>query len=100
MRDVGEWKKLRWVSTGLGFLRLILDLFQDLIRLSKLCRKIKIIQLDVQNDLSIQLAVKEIEFEIHNEGLNLLINNAGILEMVSTMCFRLVPPSSFFGERK
>ncbi|KAE9550282.1 hypothetical protein FO519_006520 [Halicephalobus sp. NKZ332] len=54
----------------------------DLVRLSKLHHKIKVVKLDVQNDLSIQLAVKEIEFEIHDEGLHLLVNNAGILEML------------------
>uniref|UniRef100_A0A914PAU2 Uncharacterized protein n=1 Tax=Panagrolaimus davidi TaxID=227884 RepID=A0A914PAU2_9BILA len=60
----------------------------DLIKLQKTNSKIKIIKLDIQNDLCIQLAAEQISYEIgENEGINCLINNAGVLEMVGFFIF-------------
>ena len=53
-----------------------------MVKLQKLNSKVKIIKLDVQNDLSIQLAAEQINYELDGGGINCLINNAGILEMV------------------
>lgn len=51
---------------------------EDLKQLAKQSSKIHIIQFDVLDDKSIHSAVKEVESKVGNEGLNLLINNAGV----------------------
>uniref|UniRef100_A0A914DJQ1 NAD(P)-binding protein n=1 Tax=Acrobeloides nanus TaxID=290746 RepID=A0A914DJQ1_9BILA len=54
---------------------------QDLQELEKLYPgKISSVQLDVQNDSSIESAYNHVKNVLKDEGLNLLINNAGILE--------------------
>ncbi|KAI6176288.1 hypothetical protein M3Y97_00782000 [Aphelenchoides bicaudatus] len=50
----------------------------DLQELAKQNPKIQIVQFDSLDDNSIKSAVKEVENKTGNEGLNLLINNAGV----------------------
>lgn len=50
----------------------------DLQALAKQNPKIQIVQFDSLDDNSIKSAVKEVESKVGNDGLNLLINNAGV----------------------
>ncbi|XP_074831989.1 C-signal-like [Carettochelys insculpta] len=56
---------------------------QELQQLSKQHRNIKVLQLDVVCENSIKKAVKEVEELLGDEGLNCLINNAGINVLAS-----------------
>ncbi|TKR62977.1 hypothetical protein L596_026869 [Steinernema carpocapsae] len=56
-------------------------------------QRVQVIQLDGTNDRSIKASVNEVSKIVGNQGLNLLINNAGISEGT----FEAGSPSSFLG---
>uniref|UniRef100_A0A7E5A240 NAD(P)-binding protein n=1 Tax=Panagrellus redivivus TaxID=6233 RepID=A0A7E5A240_PANRE len=57
---------------------------KELLTIERLCPKIKILKCDVQNDLNLQLTVNQLECDIPNEGLDMLINNAGAFEPIGS----------------
>lgn len=62
---------------------------QELQDLAKQNSKIHVVQFDSLDDNSIKQAVSEVEKVVGSEGLNLLINNAGVFMSVSPV--RLFP---------
>ncbi len=62
----------------------MMDVFQDLQSVAKAHSKVHPIKLDAEDDASIVSAVKEVQSILKDEGLNLLVNNAGILERDGT----------------
>lgn len=56
---------------------------QELQELQKNAPTVDIIQLDVTDDASIKKAFEHVSKTVGSDGLNLLINNSGILENVS-----------------
>ncbi|KAH7698804.1 Protein C30G12.2, partial [Aphelenchoides avenae] len=57
---------------------------KELKQLQKSSPALEIIQLDVSDDASIKKAFEHVSQAVGNEGLNLLINNSGILESSGT----------------
>lgn len=55
--------------------------------LAKTNKKIKIIKIDVSNDQSINEAAQQVESIVGCDGINLLINNSGILQNVLLFIF-------------
>jgi NAD(P)-dependent dehydrogenase (short-subunit alcohol dehydrogenase family) len=57
----------------------------DLKDLARQSSKVKIVQFDSLSDESIKNAVKEVERAVGSDGLNLLVNNAGVFLSVGSI---------------
>ncbi|KAI6179069.1 C-factor-like protein [Aphelenchoides besseyi] len=67
---------------GLGFVRYLLsDYPEELNQIAAESSKVKVIQLDVTDDQTIEKAAELVGNEVGDEGVDLLINNAGIAIM-------------------